>query len=135
MVTIPLYVAPGTPIETVIDDEILLEFIRKNSLGNLSFYVHTSMPNQTLYFSAPDNIEEIDVSESTLYIGVLDEEYSVYVGTHNSVIFHILLEKEITPDTHDVTIRAVVDSGIFKGTDRLFYTVVPVVAHKKLLIW
>lgn len=131
---IPKHVKPGTPVEEVIGDETFLKYIRMNSVGELKFYVHSNMPNQTLFFSLPKDAE-VDLSGPIHYVGVLDEEYAVYVGEHNSVIYHMLQPKEVAPDTHDVIIRVALDHGQFMNASGLFYTIVPVVKRKEFMQW
>ncbi len=130
MVTIPRYVAPGTPIETMIS-EAFIKLLRKNTVGNLKFYINDTMENQTLYFGAGSKV----TFDPPIYIGLLDDKYSVYLGDHGASIYNILLDKEVSPDTHDVTVRVTFEHGQFKERTLTFYEVVPVVKHKEIMKW
>jgi len=72
---------------------------------------------------------------SPYYVGLLNDEYSVYVGNDKGDDYNIVLDKLITPETYDVGVKYERDTCGDPPWDMNVIFLIPVLKRKETMQW
>ncbi len=123
------------PTGTPITDPELIRISRGTPVGTVTHSIRDYSDNAEFVSSeSVKNVKRRHPVETELtYTGVLDKEYSIYVGEKFGKPFNVKVLKEVTPETHDVFLDWI--EFAFKIPGMLGSRAVVVVERKKVMQW
>ncbi len=129
------------PTGTPITDENLIRVARKAILGVVSQVIHHINVFEKvcgMIVMEPGGDISSKYPTPLTYMGVLDEEYSVYTGDWLGNVVVLVMNKNITPDTHDVTVDWEEIDHLYDerfNTTMIMGKAIAVIKRKEVMIW